>query len=125
MDFKDAGTLSLGEAGELSPNASVMLRIAALTAWAKLEVARPQQPYLQNVIQPHVQVLVSLWVAALRDYATIRAEIEVGSQDTSMAPLDSSNSGLGRDVLLPVDRRFPSSNENLLTHLSTTSMPGP
>jgi HEAT repeat-containing protein 5 len=98
----ESGTLSLGEAGELSPNASVMLRIAALTAWAKLEIARPFQPYLNDVIQPHRQVLASLWIAALRDYATIRADIEIASQDTSMAPLDSSNSGLGRDVLLPV-----------------------
>jgi hypothetical protein len=102
MTTTDSGTLSLGEVSELSPNASVMLRIAALTAWAKLEVARPAQPYLKDVIQPHRQVLVSMWIAALRDYATIRAEIEVASQDSSMAPLDASNAGLGRDVLLPV-----------------------
>jgi hypothetical protein len=98
----ESGTLSLGDAGEASPNASVMLRIATLTAWAKLEIASASQSYLLAVVQPHRSILASLWLSALRDYATIRADIEIASQDTSIASMDSSSGGIGRDVLLPV-----------------------
>lgn len=93
--------LSLGDAGELSPNASVMLRIATLSAWAKLQVASSQQPYLVEVIRPYISLLASLWIAALRDYASIRADTEV-LDESSGGPLDSSYSSLGKEVLLPV-----------------------
>lgn len=91
--------LSLGEAGELSPNASSMLRISALSAWAQLEVASAQQEYLKDVLKPHRATLASLWIASLRDYASIKIDSEF-LHDTSMA-LDSSYSSLGKEVLLP------------------------
>lgn len=93
--------LSLGDAGELSPNASVMLRIATLSAWAELAIASSHQTYLKNVVKPYRPVLSSLWVSALRDYASIRADSEV-TQDDSSAALDTSYSSLGKEVLLPV-----------------------
>lgn len=97
----DSGMLSIGDADELSPNASVMLRIATLSAWAELEIASSQQSYLKDVVKPHRATLAALWIASLRDYASIRADTEV-LDDTSSGPLDSSYSSLGKEVLLPV-----------------------
>ncbi|KAG6853042.1 hypothetical protein C0991_007298 [Blastosporella zonata] len=97
---KDSGMVSLGETGELSPNASAMLRISTLSAWAQLQVATPQQKYLENVVKPHRSTLASLWIASLRDYASIRVDSEF-LNDTSTVALDSSYSSLGKEVLLP------------------------
>ncbi|KAI0277285.1 clathrin-coated vesicle protein [Russula aff. rugulosa BPL654] len=92
--------LSLGDAAEGSPNASAMLRIAILSAWAQLTSASSQQKYLQEVVKPHKQTLTSLWIAALRDYASIRGDSEA-LLDTSTAPLDAAYASLGKDILLP------------------------
>lgn len=115
--------LSLGEAVELSPNASVMLRIATLSAWAELQVASKTQDYLVNVVKPHRPVLAPLWVACLRDYASVRADSEV-LEETSAGTIDSSYSSLGKEVLLPVCRRIELCNAYLHMHLSTTSSLG-
>lgn len=96
-----SGMLSIGDVGELSPNASVMLRISTLAAWAELETATIRQPYLQHVVSPHRATLASLWIASLRDYASVRADSEA-VQESSSAGLDSSYFGLGRETLLPV-----------------------
>ena len=101
LHLLDAGMLSLGETGELSPNASAMLRISTLSAWAQLQVSSVHQTYLQKVVQPYRSTLASLWVAALRDYASIRIDSEF-LHDTSSVALDSSYSSLGKEVLLPV-----------------------
>ena len=101
MRLLDSGMVSLGETGQLSPNASAMLRISTLSAWAQLQVATPHQKYLENVVKPHQSILASLWVAALRDYASIRIDSEF-LNDTSTVALDSSYSSLGKEVLLPV-----------------------
>jgi hypothetical protein len=93
--------ISLGEAGELSPNASAMLRISTLSAWAQLQIASAQQSYLTNVVKLHRATLASLWIASLRDYASIRADSEFIGEASSVA-LDSSYSSLGKEVLLPV-----------------------
>ena len=98
--------LSLGDAAEGSPNASAMLRIAILSAWAQLTSASSQQKYLQEVVKPHKPALASLWIAALRDYASIRGDSEA-ILDTSSAPLDAAYASLGKDILLPVSRFSP------------------
>jgi len=85
----------------MSPNASAMLRICTLSAWAQLQVSSTQQGYLQKVVQPYRPVLASLWVASLRDYASIRVDSEFLHDTTSVA-IDSSHSSLGKEVLLPV-----------------------
>jgi hypothetical protein len=95
--------LSLGDAAEGSPNASAMLRIAILSAWAQLTSASPQQKYLQEVVKPYKSELIPLWISALRDYASIRADSEA-ILDTSSAPLDAAYASLGKDILLPVSR---------------------
>lgn len=98
--YIDSKMVSLGEAGELSPNASAMLRISTLSAWAQLQVSSMQQGYLENVVKPNQATLSSLWIAALRDYASIRIDSEF-LHDTSSV-VDSSYSSLGKEVLLPV-----------------------
>ena len=72
----DSGMLCLGETGELSPNASAMLRISTLSAWAQLQVSSVQQGYLENVVKPYRSTLSSLWIASLRDYASIHVDSE-------------------------------------------------
>lgn len=99
----ESGMLSIGDTGELSPNASAMLRISVLSAWAQLQVSSLKQNYLGKVIQPYRSTLSSLWIASLRDYASIRIDSEFLHDSTSVA-LDSSYSSLGREVLLPVGR---------------------
>jgi HEAT repeat-containing protein 5 len=98
--LSDSGILSLGDTGDLSPNASAMLRISTLSAWAQLEIASSNRTYLLDVVNPFRSTLVSMWIAYLRDYAIIRANSEF-VHDTSAA-LDSSYSSLGKEVLLPV-----------------------
>lgn len=93
--------VSLGDAGESSPNASAMLRISTLSAWAQLRIASEQQTYLIDVVKPHRATLASLWIASLRDYASLRADSEFLGDASSVA-LDSSYSSLGKEVLLPV-----------------------
>ncbi|KAG9014418.1 hypothetical protein FRB90_005311 [Tulasnella sp. 427] len=97
---KESGTLKIGDVGELSPNASGMLRISTLKAWAQLQVACSHQAYLSAVVEPHRATLATLWISSLRDYASIRGDSEM-LQDSSSAAMDVSYSGMGREVLLP------------------------
>ncbi|KIJ69624.1 hypothetical protein HYDPIDRAFT_124270 [Hydnomerulius pinastri MD-312] len=99
-EVDESGNLKMGTVGELSPNASGMLRVSILAAWARLEVASAEQAYLLDVIKPYRQVLASQWIACLRDYATIRADSEF-VHDSSIVSLDPSYASLGKVVLLP------------------------
>ena len=101
MTLLDSGMLILGETGELSPNASAMLRISTLSAWAQLQVSSVQQDYLEIVVKPFRSTLSPLWIASLRDYASIHVDSE-SLHDSSSLALDSSYSSLGKEVLLPV-----------------------
>jgi len=98
---KESGMLSIGDTGELSPNASAMLRISTLSAWAQLQVSTLKQNYLEKVIQPYRPKLSMLWISSLRDYASIKIDSEF-LHDLSSVAIDSSYSSLGREVLLPV-----------------------
>ncbi|GAB1525330.1 hypothetical protein RhiTH_008488 [Rhizoctonia solani] len=95
----EPGLLSIGDVQQLGPNASVMLRVSTLTAWAELEIASTREEYLQAVLKPYRGTLTLLWVSALRDYASIRADSEV--QQDGVAGMDSAYTGLGRETLLP------------------------
>ncbi|KAL5476373.1 hypothetical protein ACEPAI_3473 [Sanghuangporus weigelae] len=114
---KGSGMLSLGEAGELSPNASVMLRISTLSAWAELQIASMEQGYLKDVVDPYRQILGSLWVAALRDYASIKGDSEV-FQDSGSATIDAPYASLGREVLLP----YYEKSWSVIMHAVATAM---
>ncbi|CAE6356393.1 unnamed protein product [Rhizoctonia solani] len=96
---KEPGLLSIGDVQQLGPNASVMLRVSTLTAWAELEIASAREEYLQAVLKPYRGTLALLWVSALRDYASIRADSEV--QQDGVAGMDAAYTGLGRETLLP------------------------
>ncbi|KAJ3520851.1 hypothetical protein NM688_g9102 [Phlebia brevispora] len=98
-----SGLLQLGDAGEQGPNASVMLRIATLSAWAELEISAETQEYLIKVVEPYRKALASLWISSLRDYASIRVGTEL-LDDSSSGAVDSSYSSLGKEVLLPYYR---------------------
>jgi hypothetical protein len=91
----------MGALGELSPNASSMLRVSILAAWARLEIASAEQAYLLDVVKPYREILASQWIACLRDYATIRADSEF-VHDSSIVSVDPSYASLGKVVLLPV-----------------------
>lgn len=86
---------------DLSPNASGMLRVSILSAWARLEIASSEQTYLLDVIKPYRSILAPQWIACLRDYAVVRADSEF-IHDTSAMALDPSYASLGKVVLLPV-----------------------
>jgi len=98
---EEFGMLSIGDTGELSPNASAMLRISTLSAWAQLQVSSLKQNYLERVIEPYRLKLSLLWISSLRDYASIKIDSEF-LHDSSSVAIDSSYSSLGREVLLPV-----------------------
>lgn len=115
----ESGMLAVGDVGELSPNASAMLRISTLTAWAELQVASSRQSYLKAIIDPYGATLAMLWIASLRDYASIRGDSEV-LQDSTSAAMDISYSGMGREVLLPV-RTFLLSGTANLAHLGLST----
>ncbi|KAG9318303.1 armadillo-type protein [Chiua virens] len=99
-EVDDSGNLKIGTLGGLSPNASAMLTVSILTAWARLEFASAEQEYLHDVIKPYRGVLASQWIACLRDYATIRADSEF-VHDLSIVSVDPSYANLGKVVLLP------------------------
>ncbi|KAK4685134.1 HEAT repeat-containing protein 5, partial [Tremellales sp. Uapishka_1] len=95
---KDGAMLSLGDVEELSSNASVMLKVSIMAAWAELQIASTRQAYLKDVIEPFRYLLGPFWIGALRDYSMLRTDPEMGVG----ASLDS---GLGREVLLPYYER--------------------
>lgn len=50
---KDGSQLTgVGEVKDLSPHASVMVKLSVLNAWAELQVASQHQDYLKQVLQP-------------------------------------------------------------------------
>ncbi|WWC87367.1 uncharacterized protein L201_002256 [Kwoniella dendrophila CBS 6074] len=97
---KSGEILSLGDVDQLSTNAAIMLKISILTAWAELKISSTQQDYLTNVLKPYSYLLAPFWIGALRDYAQLRTDPEMGGGALSGIGLDSSNA-VGRDVLLP------------------------
>jgi len=106
--------VALGDVEDLSANAAVMLKISVLAAWAELQIAATRQAYLVAVVQPYRWLLGPFWIGALRDYAQLRTDPEMGAG----AAMDLNN-GLGRDVLLPVSGTFDDRSAG--SHRSTTS----
>ncbi|CEH18868.1 Uncharacterized conserved protein [Ceraceosorus bombacis] len=98
---------SLGEVSHLSPNAASTLKIATLTAWSELQISTLQQPYLREVIQPHIPTLAPYWIASLRDYAQMRTDPEAAVLAMPQpgpplnARLDQQYAGLTQEVILP------------------------
>lgn len=49
----DSDVTAVGEVKDLSPHASVMVKLSVLNAWAELQVASTRQDYLLQVVQPY------------------------------------------------------------------------
>lgn len=81
-----------------------MLKISTLTAWAELQIATPREEYLVAVVDPYRETLATLWIGALRDYASIRGDSEIAQESSS--PMEGLYLNIGKEVLLPV--RVPS-----------------
>ncbi|WWD21891.1 hypothetical protein CI109_106379 [Kwoniella shandongensis] len=95
---KSGETLALGGVEDLSSNAAVMLKISILAAWAELQIASLRQTYLDDVLKPYRYLLGPFWIGALRDYAQLRTDPEMGG--LGGAGMDAGG-GVGRDILLP------------------------
>lgn len=111
--FADTSSASLGEVEDLSSNASAMVKISALSAWAELRIASASQQFLVAVVQPHKAILDKLWVGALKDYALMRVDSDGSAGSSNIGSLDLSQSGLGKEVLLPVSSVNPISHRQL------------
>ena len=79
-----------------------MVKISALSAWAELRIASATQKFLVAVVEPHKQKLNKLWVGALKDYALMRVDSDSSMGPSNVGPLELTQSGLGKEVLLPV-----------------------
>ncbi|CEP08433.1 hypothetical protein [Parasitella parasitica] len=104
----------VGQVKDLSPHASVMVKLSVLNAWAELQVASQKQAYLKQVLQPNLAVLSPMWLRALQDYARIRLESDIVAlssrttdriQASSNSGIDSMYSAATKDVVLPYYRR--------------------
>lgn len=67
---------SLGDLKVPSANASLMLRLAILSAWAEIQIQSTHQDYLVDIVEPHINTLVPLWLATLTSYAKLNFEPE-------------------------------------------------
>ena len=67
---------SLGDLKIPSANASLMLRLAILSAWAELQIQSAQQEYLVEIVEPHVSTLIPMWLATLTSYAKLHFDPE-------------------------------------------------
>jgi hypothetical protein len=110
----DSKLTGVGEVKDLSPHASVMVKLSVLNAWAELQVASQKQNYLKQVLQPNLAVLSPMWLRALQDYARIRLESDIVAlssrttdriQASSNSGIDSMYSAATKDVVLPYYRR--------------------
>ncbi|KAI8337917.1 armadillo-type protein [Chlamydoabsidia padenii] len=111
---KDESKLSgVGEVKDLSPHASVMVKLSVLNAWAELQVASQRQDYIRQILQPNLTVLSPLWLRSLQDYARIRLEADIialsssteGLHASSSGGMDSMYSAATKEVVLPYYRR--------------------
>lgn len=105
-----------------------MVKMALFSAWARLQIASMEQDYLNQVVQPHLTTLTSLWLSSLQEFARLRFEPDI-SGNLGTGPLtgnlDEVYAALNRETLLKVrpDRRFGLYTRRL-TDSSSTKIPG-
>ncbi|GAA5869068.1 hypothetical protein JCM16303_000350 [Sporobolomyces ruberrimus] len=107
---KDSDMSSLGDVRDLSSTAAIMLKTSIFAAWAQFQTASVRQPYLADVIRPHLPLLCPFWAASLREYARVRTDPDAASSDSGAggAAFDSVYSGLSRETALPFyERAWP------------------
>ena len=95
---------AIGDLRNLSPNARIIVKIATLTAWAKLQIASSSLPDLVNLMKPHLPSLAPSWLELLRDYAKLRFEPDITASSMGLPSdnLDQIYSALNRSTLLQV-----------------------
>ncbi len=102
-DVAEDKEMAVGDLQGLSPNAQRMVKMAVLAAWAQLQVASSDQPYLVEVVKPHAASLTPLWLSSLQDFARLRFEPDISSllanTDDS---LDMVYAAFNRQTLLKV-----------------------
>ncbi|KAM0791957.1 hypothetical protein ACM66B_004208 [Microbotryomycetes sp. NB124-2] len=102
---------SIGDVKDLSSTAGVMLKTSIFAAWAKFQTASVRQPYLKQVIEPHLPLLCPFWVSSLREYAQLRTDPDATASDSGAggSAYDSVYSGLSRETALPFyEQSWPS-----------------
>ena len=99
---------SLGDVNDLTPNASIMLKISVFSAWVELYLASTTRDYLAEVIKPYIELLIPAWIALLREYARLHStdaeSAALGQAQSKVnfsAAIDSQYAGLSREVVLP------------------------
>ncbi|GEM12259.1 clathrin-coated vesicle protein [Rhodotorula toruloides] len=110
VSCKDSDMTSLGDVKDLSTTAAVMLKTSIFAAWAQFQTSSVNQPYLADVIRPHLPLLCPFWVASLHEYVRVRTDPVAASSDAGAggAAFDSVYSGLSRETALPFyERSWP------------------
>lgn len=82
-----------------------MVKMAVLSAWAELQVASTEQPYLVDVVKPYIAKLTPLWLESLQEFARLRFEPDISNSTASgdsSSSLDTMYSALNRQTLLKV-----------------------
>lgn len=97
------GESSIGDLKIASTNASLMVRLSVLSAWAELQIRSTQQDYLVDIVIPHVGTLIPMWLEALSAYARLQFEPDAGDGDVVEDLLvDNQYSFVSKDFLLQV-----------------------
>ncbi|KAI4286024.1 MAG: hypothetical protein L6R35_004516, partial [Caloplaca aegaea] len=94
---------AVGDLRGLSPNAQTMVRMAVLSAWAELQIARADHGYLDKVLEPHVGKLLPLWMSSLQEFARLRFEPDISNHSGppgSDESLEAVYAALNRQTLL-------------------------
>ncbi|KIV98361.1 hypothetical protein, variant [Verruconis gallopava] len=95
---------AIGDLKGLSSNALVMVKMSVFSAWAELQIASAEQPYLKEVMKPHMAKLTPLWLASLKEYSRLRFEPDISTTTSGTATisgnLDSIYAALNRETLL-------------------------
>ncbi|GAA6063853.1 hypothetical protein JCM10212_000333 [Sporobolomyces blumeae] len=120
---KESDMNSLGDVRDLSSTAAIMLKTSIFAAWAQFQTASVRQPYLADVIRPHLPLLAPFWLASLREFARVRTDPEAASSDSGVggAAFDSVYSGLSRETALPFyERAWPQMLEAVATLLKAS-----
>ncbi|KAL8696538.1 MAG: hypothetical protein Q9201_007611, partial [Fulgogasparrea decipioides] len=103
FDGKDSQEMAVGDLCGLSSNAQTMVRMAVLSAWAELQVARIDQRYLDKVLQPQVGKLLPMWLSSLQEFARLRFEPDISTHTGPPGvdeSLETTYAALNRQTLL-------------------------
>ncbi|KAI9365449.1 armadillo-type protein [Zopfochytrium polystomum] len=95
---------SEAETPNLCSHERAMLKLAILTSWAEVKVFSEDLKFLQPVVEPHLQVLGTLWTSILREYARMKIDVDaitLGFDDASGSTTADMYIAATRDVISP------------------------